>query len=121
MGFFGDFLSKFFSKKEENTYINLPVEEEPQEEDENFELDQTMHIDVSSFKPRYIVKINGEYSVFNSKEEMPEEFRQGVEIVEHSDAANSSYTVLVQGERKTYSSYEDVPEDIRAAIESSRP
>jgi hypothetical protein len=120
MGFLSDLIGNLFSGKEKKKYINLAPHEPESSRPGDLNLERTMQIDIRTLsKQRYIVKTNGEYSVFDSKDDMPDEFREGVELMEHSDSAETSYIVLVHGERQTYSSYDEMPEDIRTAIENA--
>jgi len=71
-------------------------------------------------KEHYIIKHNGEYLIFDSKEEMPEELRKGIDEIESLNSISSVYNVIVDGQRRRYSSYAEIPEDIRKVVEKKR-
>lgn len=78
----------------------------------------TMPISVQAAKQRYIIKHDGEYLVFNSLEEMPEELRSQIEHLDDTPDFTHSYSIIIDGEKHTFSSMEEIPDDIREAIES---
>ncbi len=84
------------------------------------EIDHTLRIDISPPSQQYIIKKNGEYLVFESKDEMDEETRDEVEELENINKVTSSYTVIINGERKTYSDFSEIPEEARKAVSELR-
>jgi hypothetical protein len=124
MGFLKKVFSCFSSDEEEKgdsqkKYVPVSGKTTIVENNVDSEVEKTMHIDFTPPKQQYIVKIDGEYSVYESKADMPEEMRQEIEEVENAEGVASSYTVIVQGERKTYSSLDEVPEEVRQAIDKN--
>jgi len=80
-------------------------------------LEHTMPIVVTPPRQQYIIKSEGQYFVYNSKQEMDEELRQEIERLEHIDKISSSYTVIINGKRQVYETFEEIPEEIRSLIE----
>jgi hypothetical protein len=85
----------------------------------NGETEHTMPIVVTPPKQQYIIKNDGQYFVYNSKEEMEPELRDEISRIENIDKFSSSYTIVMDGKRQVYSSFEEIPEDIQAAIRES--
>lgn len=80
----------------------------------------TMPISKEMPKEHYIIKHNGEYLIFDSKEEMPEELREGIDEIESLESISSVYNVIVDGQRRRYGSYSEIPEDIRKVVDKKR-
>jgi len=85
------------------------------------ESEHTMPIVVTPPKQQYIIKSDGEYYVYNSKDEMNEELRAEIERIERIDKISSSYTIIMDGKRHVFSSFDEIPADIRDAILASDP
>ncbi len=86
------------------------------EQDSGKGVEKTMHFTFSPPKSQYIVKVDGVYSVFGCKDEMPPEVRQDVESLEHSSDAKSNYVIIMEGRKRTYHSVEEMPEEMRKAV-----
>lgn len=82
--------------------------------------ESTMPIVVVPPRQQYIIKSDGEYSVYLSKSEMTPELREQIERIENLDKLSSSYTVIVNGKRQVYGRFEDIPTEIRTAIEAAQ-
>jgi hypothetical protein len=80
----------------------------------------TMPISKEIPKEHYIIKHNGEYLIFDSKEEMPAELREGIDEIESLDSISSVYNVIVDGQRRRYGSYAEIPDDIRKVVDQKR-
>jgi len=84
-----------------------------QDEDE---ISHTMPIRKELPKEHYIIKHNGEYKIFDSKDDMPPEIRDSIEKLEGIESMSSTYNVIVDGQRMSFKSYSEVPEHIKKAI-----
>lgn len=120
MGILNKIFSSMFEDKDEKQT------EEPDlsqvkfiEEDDDGVIQKTMHIDVETPDQQYIVKMDGQYYVYDNKEDMPPELLEQVSQVEHADKTTKSYTVIVDGEQKHFDSVDEMPEDVREAIKNS--
>jgi cation transport regulator ChaB len=71
-------------------------------------------------KEHYIIKHNGEYMVFNSREEMPEDIREGIDEIENIENISSVYNVIVDGQKKQYKNYSEIPKEIQKILENKR-
>ena len=109
---FGDTLKKLFKgrKKEfhapDVTFL----------EDKMSSVTHTLPITVNPPTERIIIKHDGDYLVFTSKEQIPSEIKSELEQLDDTEAIESSVTIFVDGKRETYASLEEVPEQIRRAI-----
>jgi hypothetical protein len=81
--------------------------------------DHTLQIKTRAPRVRYVVKIDGEYSCFASKGEMPDFLRAEVEEIERAGDAASTYSVFIAGQRSTYNRLEDMPEDIQQVVRAA--
>jgi len=86
------------------------------EADAGKDVEKTMHFQFSPPKSQYIVKVDGVYSVFSNKSEMPPDVRQDVESLEQSSDAHSDYVIIVDGRKQTYHNVDDMPEEMRKAV-----
>jgi len=111
-----DKISAIFGGKKEEIKHESALSKVKILEEKSSEIEKTMHINVEVPKQQYIVKIDGEYSIFDSKEDMPEGLLHDVEEIEHANGTSSSYTVIVDGKRQTFSSLDEIPEEIRGQI-----
>jgi hypothetical protein len=114
--------SKLFGKEEEPQKKYVPQGDKVtfvNDEKPSKNIEHTMEIKVEAPKQEYIIKKDGEYLVFKTKEEMPEDIRAGVEELEEAERVNSSYTVIIDGKRQTYPCIEDMPDDVREAFTKS--
>ncbi len=83
------------------------------------ETEHTMPIVVTPPKQQYIIKTDGQYYVYNSKDEMSEELRTEIARIENIDKISSSYTIIMDGKRHVFGSFDEIPADIQAAIRAS--
>lgn len=112
-----NFLKKLFGISKKKNYNERP----PKFLGElNDKISHTMPITKANPKEHYIIKHNGEYMVFNSKDEMPEEIREGIQEIETVETISSVYNVIIDGERYIYSNYHDIPEDIKKVIDGKK-
>lgn len=81
--------------------------------------EHTMPIVVTPPKQQYIIKTDGQYFVYHSKDEMSPELREEISRIETIDKISSSYTIVMNGKRQVYSRFEDIPADIQTAIRES--
>ncbi|HRR28497.1 MAG TPA: hypothetical protein P5270_03980 [Victivallales bacterium] len=86
----------------------------------NDKVSHTIPITRTSPKEHYIIKHNGEYMIFDSKEEMPEEVRKGFNEIEAVENVSSIYNVIIDGKRYRFTNFHDIPENIRKVIEEKR-
>ena len=84
-------------------------------EDDTTGVTHTMPISVKTPTQQIIIKQDGEYLVFDSKDEIPEDLREEIEHLDELGTVDS-YSVIVDGNRETYNSFDEIPEEIRQAI-----
>jgi len=87
--------------------------------DENIDVEKTLEIKFNPPPQQYIVKINGEYSVFKSIDDMPSKIRNSITQLDTMSNVSSSYAIFVDGKRKDFSSFDDMPDDIKRAVRTN--
>ncbi|OGV59120.1 MAG: hypothetical protein A2X49_02160 [Lentisphaerae bacterium GWF2_52_8] len=118
MGLIGKIFSSVFGKNEPKKKKKYNPEEVRFVE-QSSDVEKTMHIDLVPPKQQYIIKIQGQYMVFSSKEDMPPELRHHVEEIEQTSRSSSSYVVIVDGKQQHYQNIDDIPFEVRTAIAKS--
>ena len=112
----GDFFGSLFGGKKKKKF-ELP--DVTFIDDDSYDVTHTMPISpMHQKKQQIIVKYEGEYMVFDSKDDIPEDVQEELKHLDDLGTVDS-YSVIVNGARKVYSSYEEIPQEIREAIKSS--
>lgn len=114
MGIFRNMLSWFSSeaKEEDKSQWNHQLLKSDR-------VDETSRVKFLPPEEQYIIKLDGKYYVFGSKDEMPDDLRKGVELIENSDSGLSTYTVIRKGVRETFSDLNELPPKLRKILENN--
>lgn len=116
MGLLDGILKALGLSDDKPKYKSMASQVKVVEEGKGAGVERTMHFDFVPPKRQYIIKVDGAYSVFSSKDEMPVEVRRSVESVESSDGADKTFVIIVDGEKRTFHSVDEMPEEMRSAV-----
>jgi predicted ribosome-associated RNA-binding protein Tma20 len=113
MGFFKKIV-EFFTEEDNSKYKSRSGEVSNLEEQDT-DIEHTMQIKVETPDHEYIIKKDGEYLVFKSKEDMPADVLALLEDMEHKEEGDVSEqcTVIADGKCKRYSDKSKLPKDIQ--------
>ena len=112
-----NFLKKLFGGADKTKNDQTPARFLDQLDDK---ITHTMPITKPPPKEHYIIKHKGEYMIFDSKEDMPEELKAGIEEIETVENISSIYNVIIDGKRYRFNNYHDMPEEIKKVLESKK-
>jgi hypothetical protein len=111
-----NFIRKFFGLDKKQIDKSASAQAKFLDSKEN-NVSHTMPISKKAPQQHYIIKHNGEYMIFDSKDEMPDELKEHISEIEKMDRMSSVYNVIVDGKRKQYKNYNEIPEEIRQIID----
>ena len=115
MGFLKKIVEYF--TEEDNSKYKSRSGEVSNIEEQDTDIEHTMQINVEVPDHEYIIKKDGQYLVFKSKDDMPADVLALLEEVDHKveegDNASEQCTVIADGKCKKYAKKDDLPKDIQ--------